>query len=135
MQVNSNIVFHVIIIDVTLAKVVSEPPARYVLEGGPATLKCHYANEDGVFQNYIINAQWYRYFPNGSSDLIGDNGPVSMHMYSLIFYPIVRVVDQGNYYCCAPGGGCSALSLVTIAGILYQEPISATRRLVALTSS
>ena len=97
----------------------SEPPARYALQGvsQPATLKCQISNEDGIFQNYLRNALWFRNFTNGSSHLIGDTGPVSSYMYSLIFHSGVREVDQGNYSCCAPGGGCSELSLVAIAGI------------------
>ena len=96
----------------------SEPPVRYVFEGGRATLKCHNTNKDGEFQHYITNALWYRYFTNGSRpSLIGNNGPVFVYKYSLIFKPSVREVDQGNYYCCAPGGECSAPSLVAIAGM------------------
>jgi len=107
-------------IGITLARVVSEPPARYVLGGGPATLKCHNTNEDGEFQNYVTNALWYQYFPNNKSHIIGDNGPVFVYKYSLIFSPSVREVDQGKYYCCAPGGECSAPSLVSIAGTLAK---------------
>ena len=103
--------------DVTLSKVVSEPPARYVLQGVgyPVTLKCQYY-KDGVFQYFISNALWFRNFTNGSSNPIGDTGPVSAYLQSLIFHSGVREVDQGNYSCCAPGGGCSELSLVAIAG-------------------
>lgn len=99
------------------AKVVSEPRTEYAFEGEHARLKCSNVSDDEeIFYNYINNATWHRMYPDGNSVQIGKSGPVFVNLYSLIFYPSVRESDQGQYYCCAPGGTCSTTSTVSIAG-------------------
>jgi len=113
------IAMHTYYIDEASSKVtvVSKPPAVYDGPQQVVTLKCRGIDEDGIFQYFITNALWFQNFTNGSSNPIGGSGPVSAFRYSLIFQYGVREVDQGNYSCCAPGGGCSELSLVAFAGI------------------
>ena len=99
------------------AKIVSYPPARYVLERNEGRLRCQNQSEDETeFYNYVSDAKWYRLFPNGTVHELGASGPVHVKAYNLYFCPFVRPEDQGIYYCCKPGGSCSGNSSVTIAG-------------------
>jgi len=114
-----------------LTKLVTFPPIVYVYEDKEVDvvhIKCYNGTNDG--SHYILNAWWYRHFPNGSQYRITASRPpatVFSQQHVLTFYPRVRRVDQGQYFCCLPGGrmpgdsGCSKLVNVSIAGKMLHN--------------
>ena len=107
-----------------LGKVVSWPTTRYVHEGEEGILRCQNRSEnESVFYNYISNALWYRQFPNGTTTRpFGTSGPIHVESHTLVFHPSVRKEDEeGNYYCCKPGGSCSGRSTVFIASTYVMQ--------------
>ena len=105
----------------------SYPPTAYVLKRNEGRLQCQNRSEDeNMLYNYINDAVWHRLFPNGTIHEIGDNGPVHVQSYSLIFHPFVRPEDQGTYYCCKPGGSCSGHSTVSIVGMCVCHSLPCT---------
>ena len=104
----------------------TSPPIVYVHEdGGVVHIDCFNGSDDGTYHNNILNAWWYRQYSDGSHYRITASGPPAVIFsqgHVLTFYPRVRPVDQGQYFCCLPGrslgeGDCSKLINVSIAGM------------------
>jgi len=110
-----------------VTKLVTFPPILYVYEDDNSVVmvKCYNGTDNHTYYNPISDARWYRQFPDGSRYQITAIKPpaiVFVQKYVLTFYPKVRRTDQGQYFCCLPGGrnpgenGCSELVNVSIAG-------------------
>lgn len=109
-----------------MTKLVTDPSIRYVYEDEDTKIKCYKDASNGTYYNPINDAWWYRQFPDGSRYRITASKPpavVFVQKHILTFYPKVRKVDQGQYFCCLPhgrdskGNGCSGLVNVSIAGM------------------
>ena len=127
---------YLLTIATAVTKLVTFPPILYVYaEDSVAMVECYNGTLNDTsngtdYYNPISNAWWYKQFPNGTQYQITATKPpavVFVQKYVLTFYPKVRRFDQGQYFCCLPGGrdpggnGCSELVNVSIAGKVLQE--------------
>ena len=120
--------FNGVFIGAALTKLMTFPSIVYVYEDkgiDVVHIKCYNSTNSGTHYSSIVNALWYQHFPNGSQYQITASRPpatVFRQRNVLTFFPRVRRVDQGQYFCCLPGGrapgdsNCSELVNVSIAG-------------------
>ena len=92
-----------------------------VFEGIERRLKCIDTSEGEP----VIDAEWFRVFPNGTVHQFRTSGSVKVQLHFLYFLPFVRPEYQGIYYCCKPKPvrSCSGNSTVAIAGIYAMHII------------
>ena len=107
-----------------VAIIVSLPQKYYVLQGNRGTIRCQNRSDDGgSFYSYIINAEWYRDYGNGTQKRIGSSGPVYSRIHQLHFVPTVRKIDEGFYYCCVPNGPCGNSTTSRTTVIISSENV------------
>jgi len=128
------VAFNLFSIATAVANLVTFPTILYVYEddNSVAMVKCYNGTDNHTYYNTISDAWWYRQFPNGSRYRITAIEPpavVFVQSYILTFYPKVRRTDQGQYFCCLPGGkdpgenGCSEPVNISIAGKMLQSTL------------
>ena len=110
------------ILDLILARIVSQPLIQYVYKNDSTMLNCLNITENGTFISHIRQSVWYRVYPNGSiliTSRYTDSSPIFVHMYALVFNT-VKESDQGQYKCCTSDErSCSVPTTVIIAGIWH----------------